>query len=96
MMGKRVWRLFGMLGPTGMKGSMVGSRMNGALAAWKVYGMPMYKMYGANENDIMYHTVQWRIQGSPEGRGLPTPEGGANLLVGLIFAENSMKMKKGD
>ena len=51
-----------------MKGSMVGSRRNGALA-WNVYGMLMCKMYGVNENDIMYHTVQWRIQDSLGGGG---------------------------
>ena len=27
-------------------------------------------------------------------RGPPTPGGGANLLFGIIFAENFMKMKK--
>ena len=35
---------------------------------------------------------QWRIQDFPQGNA--NPKCGANLLFGIILAENSMKMKK--
>ena len=39
-----------------------------------------------------YKICQWRIQDSPEEAA--KPEVGANLLFGIIFADNYMKMKK--
>ena len=49
---------------------------------------------GGSRSRIPPH-LQWRIQDfSGPLTGEPTPEGGANLLFGIIFAENCMKMEK--
>ena len=37
--------------------------------------------------------VEWQIQDFPEGVAA-SPEGSANLLFGIMFAENYMKVKK--
>ena len=37
--------------------------------------------------------VEWQIQDFPKGMA-STPEGSANLLFGIIFAKNCMKMKR--
>ena len=47
----------------------------------------MWLFYLISENTLYFeHFLQWRVQDFPEGA--PTPEGGVNLLFGIIFAEN--------
>ena len=41
--------------------------------------------------ELVARDLQWQIQDFPEGA--TTQEWGANLLFGMIFAENCMKMK---
>ena len=58
--------------------------------------IPSYEQPGCTTGDLPVHTClfthQWRIQDFPEGA--PIPEGGANLLFGIIIAENHMTIKK--